>query len=139
MPNAAGLSVALVCSLLMQLFDINGKAQLVPQDMFYNTDIGSRPEHMATMQQWLLQPSMAFSYARYPFLLTPNIKASLLTWINSNVMALQMTRNLFSGALDGDKDVRWVGAKGGGKGKQPGGERVSRPWRRRYSRRSALL
>jgi hypothetical protein len=97
-PAAPREPVALVCTLLMRLHDVNVKAHLVPPEMFYNTDVGARPEHMASMQQWLLQPSMAFSYAHYPFLLTPDVKASLLTWLNSNVMALQMTRNLFTGA-----------------------------------------
>lgn len=97
-PSAPQEPVATVCSLLMRLYDLNTESALVPAGEFYNAHVGGRPEHLAEMQQWLLQPSMAFSFAKYPFLLTPQVKASLLTWVNSNTMALQMTQNLVAGA-----------------------------------------
>lgn len=62
--------------------------------------IGSTPEKLATLIQWMRSPSKVFSYCMFPFLLTPAVKSELLRDCNIAMMANQMAAQaVFSGEL----------------------------------------
>lgn len=88
---------SLVCSVLKTFYDLNQSKPLLPADVFYNSTVGSTPEQMQEMQQWLMNPSAVFNYVRFPFLLSPVVKGQLLTALNSNTMVMHMAQNVLFG------------------------------------------